>query len=111
VNEHYIDEQPSYFPPELVDCRPKNSKIMYHCYLIELKQNFGYDVPVHDIMLVMRRELDSDVGSMHFDLDVDKGSLAVNFKYVGVMHLSSDQVTSLFLFLCLFCFLTGLLYK
>jgi endoribonuclease Dicer len=77
---------------------------MYHCYLIELKQNFGYDVPVHDIMLVMRRELDSDVGSMHFDLDVDKGSLAVNFKYVGVMHLSSDQVTSLFFFFAYFAF-------
>ncbi|XP_059435828.1 endoribonuclease Dicer homolog 2 isoform X1 [Corylus avellana] len=91
-NERYIYEQPSYFPPELVGCCPKNSKIMYHRYLIELKQNFGYDVPVHDIMLLMRSELDSDVGSMHFDLDVDWGSLAVNFKYVGVIHLSPDQV-------------------
>jgi endoribonuclease Dicer len=73
---------------------------MYHCYLIELKQNFGYDVPVHDIMLVMRSKLDSDVGSMTFDLDVDRGSLAVNFKYVGEIHLSPDHVTSLFFFAC-----------
>ncbi|XP_059442582.1 endoribonuclease Dicer homolog 2-like isoform X2 [Corylus avellana] len=91
-NEHYIDEQPRYFPPELVGCHPKNSKITYHCYLIELKQNFGYDIPVHDILLVMRSELDSDVGSMHFDLDVDRGSLAVSFKYVGVIELSPDLV-------------------
>jgi endoribonuclease Dicer len=76
---------------------------MYHCYLIELKQNFDSDVPVHDIVLVMRSELDSDLGSMHFDLDVDRGSLTVNFKYVGVTHLSPEQVTSLFFFLSLLC--------
>jgi endoribonuclease Dicer len=97
-NEPYIEEQPNYFPPELVGCLPKNTQIMYHCYLIELKQNFDYDVPVHDIVLVMRSELDSDLGSMHFDLDVDRGSLAVNFKYVGVNHLSPDLVTSLLFF-------------
>ncbi|GLT72572.1 hypothetical protein SLA2020_444960 [Shorea laevis] len=90
-NEPYIEEQPCYFPAELVGCRPNNS--MYHCYLIELKQKFVYDVPVHDIVLVMRSELDSDlVGSMHFDLDVDTGSLAVNFKYVGVTHLNPELV-------------------
>ncbi|KAG6645299.1 endoribonuclease Dicer homolog 2-like isoform X1 [Carya illinoinensis] len=91
-NEPYIDEQPSYFPPELVGHLPKNSNILYHCYLMELEQKFVYDILVHDIVLVLRNKLESDIGSLHFDLDVDRGSLTVNFKYVGVMHLSTDQV-------------------
>ncbi|XP_041017409.1 endoribonuclease Dicer homolog 2 isoform X3 [Juglans microcarpa x Juglans regia] len=82
-NEPYIDEQPCYFSPELVGRWPKDSDIMkYHCYLIELKQSFVYDIPVRDIVLVMKNELGSEVGSMHFDLDTDRGSLTVNFKYV-----------------------------
>ncbi|XP_041017414.1 endoribonuclease Dicer homolog 2 isoform X7 [Juglans microcarpa x Juglans regia] len=92
-NEPYIDEQPCYFSPELVGRWPKDSDIMkYHCYLIELKQSFVYDIPVRDIVLVMKNELGSEVGSMHFDLDTDRGSLTVNFKYVGVINLRPDQV-------------------
>jgi endoribonuclease Dicer len=64
-----------------------------------LKQNFAYDIPVHDIVLAMRSELEPDVGSMHFDLDVfDKGSLTVNFEYLRVIHLKPDQVISHFFF-------------
>jgi endoribonuclease Dicer len=67
-----------------------------------LKQNFVYDVSVQDIMLAMRSELDPEVASgMHFDLEVGRGSLSVNFKYIEVIHLSPDQVTS-FLFFPLF---------
>uniref|UniRef100_A0A2N9FEH6 Uncharacterized protein n=1 Tax=Fagus sylvatica TaxID=28930 RepID=A0A2N9FEH6_FAGSY len=91
-NEPYNEEQPSYLPPELVDRCPKNSDIMYHCYLIKLKQNFGYDIPVHDIVLAMRSELEPDVGSVHFDLDTDKGGLSVDFKYVGKINLKPNQV-------------------
>ncbi|KAB1227320.1 hypothetical protein CJ030_MR1G000270 [Morella rubra] len=90
-NEPCTDEQPSYFPPELVGHFPMDSDMKYHCYLIELKQNFAYDVPVHDVVLIMRKELESDVVSMSFDLDADRGSLTVNFKYVGVINLSIDQ--------------------
>ncbi|KAJ4721645.1 endoribonuclease Dicer-like 2-like [Melia azedarach] len=50
-------EQPIYFPPELVNQCPQESKITYHCYLIELKQNFNFDIPVHGIVLAMRAEL------------------------------------------------------
>ncbi|KAB1221117.1 hypothetical protein CJ030_MR3G024362 [Morella rubra] len=91
-NEPFIDEQPSYVPPELVGRFPMNSDTEYHCYLIELKQNFAYDVPVHDIVLVMRNELESDVVSMPFDLDASRGSLTVDFKYVGKINLSIDLV-------------------
>ncbi|KAF3970735.1 hypothetical protein CMV_005595 [Castanea mollissima] len=90
--EPYNDEQPCYFPPELVDRCTKNSNIMYYCYLIELKENFSYDFPVHDIVLVVRSELEPDIGSFNFDLDVENGSLKVNFKYVDVIHLTPDQV-------------------
>ncbi|KAM4070956.1 hypothetical protein ACB094_11G024800 [Castanea mollissima] len=90
--EPYNDEQPCYFPPELVDRCTKNSNIMYYCYLIELKENFSYDFPVHDIVLVVRSELEPDIGRFNFDLDVENGSLKVNFKYVDVIHLTPDQV-------------------
>lgn len=74
---------------------------MYYCYLIELKENFSYDIPVHDIVLVVRSELEPDIGSFNFDLDVENCSLKVNFKYVGLIHLTTDQVISL----SLLCFI------
>ncbi|XP_035549379.1 endoribonuclease Dicer homolog 2-like [Juglans regia] len=93
-NEPYVDKQPSYFPPELVGHVPKNSNILYHCYLmeLELEQKFVNDIPVHDIVLVLRNKLESELESLHFDLDVDRGSLTVNFKYVGEINLRTDQV-------------------
>ncbi|KAG6645314.1 hypothetical protein CIPAW_08G113800 [Carya illinoinensis] len=91
-NEPYVDEQPSYFPPELVGHSPKNSNILYHYYLMELEQKFDYEIPVHDIVLVLRNKLEAELGSLHFDLDVGRGSLTVNLKYVGVINLSTDQV-------------------
>ncbi|XP_040999401.1 endoribonuclease Dicer homolog 2-like [Juglans microcarpa x Juglans regia] len=91
-NEPYVDKQPSYFPPELVGHVPKNSNTLYHCYLMELEQKFVYDIPVHDIVLLLRNKLESELGSLHFDLDVGRGSLTVNFKYVGEINLSKDQV-------------------
>ncbi|KAJ4721643.1 Endoribonuclease Dicer-like [Melia azedarach] len=65
---------------------------MYHHYLIELKQNFYYDVPVHDIVLAMRTELEPDIANLNFDLEVDRGRLTVNLKHVGVMELTPEQV-------------------
>ncbi|KAG6700475.1 hypothetical protein I3842_08G113800 [Carya illinoinensis] len=91
-NETYIDEQPSYFPPELVGHIPKNSNISYHYYLMELEQKFVYEIPVHDIVLVLRNKLEAELGSLHFDLHVGRGSLTVNFKYVEEINLTTDQV-------------------
>ncbi|BBH06838.1 dicer-like 2 [Prunus dulcis] len=91
--EPYDDAQSSYVPVELVKPFCSNdASISYHCYLIELNQNFGYDIPVHDIVLGMRSELDCDIANMHFDLEVGRGTLTMNFKYVGEIHLSSEQV-------------------
>ncbi|XP_042993295.1 endoribonuclease Dicer homolog 2-like [Carya illinoinensis] len=91
-NEPYVDEQPSYFPPELVGHIPKNLNMLYHYYLMELEQKFVYDIQVHDIVLVLRNKIEAELGSLHFELDVGRGSLTVNFKYVGVINLSTDQV-------------------
>ncbi|KAG6700460.1 endoribonuclease Dicer homolog 2-like [Carya illinoinensis] len=92
-NEPYIDEQPSYFPvPEPVGHLPKNSNILHHYYLIELEQIFVYDIPVRDIVLVLRNKLEAELGSLHFDLHVDRGRLTVNLKYVGEINLTTDQV-------------------
>ncbi|XP_034923676.1 endoribonuclease Dicer homolog 2 [Populus alba] len=94
-NERYDDEQPIYLPPELVSQGPQNLKTKYYCYLIELNQNFAYDIPVHDVVLVVRTELESDViRSMGFDLEAERGLLTVNLRYIGDIDL--EQVLVLF---------------
>ncbi|KAJ6902410.1 hypothetical protein NC651_020022, partial [Populus alba x Populus x berolinensis] len=87
-NERYDDEQPIYLPPELVSQGPRNLETKYYCYLIELNQNFAYDIPVHDVVLVVRTELESDViRSMGFDLEAERGLLTVNLRYIGDIDL------------------------
>ncbi|KAJ4721640.1 Endoribonuclease Dicer-like [Melia azedarach] len=90
--EPYKEEQPIYFPPELVNQCTQETNTTYHRYLIELKQNFHHDVPVHDIVLAMRTELESDIVNLKFDLEVDGGGLTVNLKRVGVVQLTPEQV-------------------
>lgn len=81
-------------PIELVKPCSNDTSILYHCYLIELNQNFAYDIPVHDIVLGMRSELDCDIAKMHFDLEVGKGTLTAKFIKGGELHLDSEQVMS-----------------
>ncbi|EOY09714.1 Dicer-like protein isoform 5 [Theobroma cacao] len=90
--EPYNDDQPIFFPPELVNqCEHEDMK-KYYCYLIELKQNFDYEFPVHNIMLLVRSQLEIDNKSMGFELEVDRGFLTVNLKYVGLIRLDPSQV-------------------
>ncbi|XP_044470277.1 endoribonuclease Dicer homolog 2-like [Mangifera indica] len=91
-NDPYNDKQPIYFPPELVNEQAYIAKTMYQCYLIELKQNFNYDVPLHDIILAMRTELEDDILNVNFDMEVDRGTLTVSLKYVGFIELTREQV-------------------
>ncbi|XP_068342103.1 endoribonuclease Dicer homolog 2-like [Pyrus communis] len=88
------DEQPRYVPIELVKPPCSNdASVMYHCYLIELKPNFDCDIPVSDIVLGTRNELDCDtIANMNFELQVQGGPLTVNFKHAGDVSLSSEQV-------------------
>lgn len=98
-------------PIELVKPCSNDTSILYHCYLIELNQNFAYDIPVHDIVLGMRSELDCDIAKMHFDLEVGKGTLTAKFIKGGELHLDSEQVMlSLLLLLFFFKFFLDNIY-
>ncbi|KAB1227316.1 hypothetical protein CJ030_MR1G000274 [Morella rubra] len=85
-NEPCIDEQPSYVPPELVGRFPMNSDTEYHCYLIELKQNFAYDVPVHDVVLVMRNELESDVDHYLQEVYEERHGIKLRFVHESMVN-------------------------
>ncbi|WJX27542.1 hypothetical protein P8452_16351 [Trifolium repens] len=91
-NEPFDEEQPSYVPFELVNRMSNNSNTIYYCYLIELKQNFSYDITVQDIFLATRVELDPEIGCTKFDMCFDRGSLSVELKFKGSLDLSPDQV-------------------
>ncbi|KAF3452493.1 hypothetical protein FNV43_RR02926 [Rhamnella rubrinervis] len=91
-NQPYDDEQPSYVPVEMIGLvGPRDASITYHCYTVELKQSFEYEIPVHNVVLCMRSQLEFDIGNMNFDLQVDRGNLSVNFRYVGIIQLSPEQ--------------------
>ncbi|KAK9673492.1 hypothetical protein RND81_12G170800 [Saponaria officinalis] len=91
-NEPYDDNQPSYIPPEFVSNDFKSGAAVYHCYLLELKQDFYSEIPLHDVILVLKNELEADVGCIEFDMNVDWGNMSVNLKYAGTMNLTDDQV-------------------
>ncbi|KAE9599183.1 putative ribonuclease III post-transcriptional gene silencing PAZ-Argonaute family [Lupinus albus] len=91
-NEPYNEEQPSYVPPQLINHLSKDDKTMYHCYLIELKQNFSYDISVCDIVLATRSELDPETESTQFEMCFDHGSLSVNLRRIRAVHLSPNEV-------------------
>ncbi|KAI6684308.1 hypothetical protein NL676_030221 [Syzygium grande] len=91
-NEPYNEDQPAYFPPELVKHHPNESKTLYHCYVIELRQNFNYDVTVQNIVLATRSKLEDDICGMSFELEVPRGFLSVNVSYMEEIHLDEEQV-------------------
>ncbi|KAK8484509.1 hypothetical protein V6N11_021492 [Hibiscus sabdariffa] len=90
--EPYNDDQPIFFPPELVTQGLQESLTKYYYYLMELKQNFDYEFPVHNIMLLLRSQLEMDEKSVGIELEVDRGTLTVNMEYIGPISLNSDQV-------------------
>ncbi|KAH9734169.1 Endoribonuclease Dicer [Citrus sinensis] len=91
-NEPYNAEHPIYLPPELVNQSPQDTKITYHCYLIELKQHFNYDISARNIVLAMRTELESEIKKVNFDLEVERGRLTVNLKHLGRIQLKPNEV-------------------
>ncbi|KAG2395488.1 Endoribonuclease Dicer-like protein [Vigna angularis] len=91
-NEPYDENQPAYVPFGLVNCVSNNSHTTYHCYLMELSQNFSYDISVQDIFLATRIVLDPEIGCTQFDMGFDRGSLSVKLIYKGTIDLSPDLV-------------------
>ncbi|GLT60476.1 hypothetical protein SLA2020_332400 [Shorea laevis] len=90
--EPYDDDQPIYFPLELVNHCSNSSKTKYYCYLVELKQNFDYEIPVENIVLAMRGRLETDIRNLGFELEVNRGTMTVNFKEIGAIYLSPEQI-------------------
>lgn len=94
VNESYNEEQPHYIPPELVNRFSHiDGNAVYHCYLVDLKQDFINDISPSDVILATRCELDPEViGLMEFKMCIDRGSLTVKFNYIGTKNLGLNEV-------------------
>ncbi|XP_028758759.1 endoribonuclease Dicer homolog 2-like [Neltuma alba] len=94
VNESYNEEQPRYIPPELVNRFSQiDGNTVYHCYLIELKQDFTGDASTSDVILAIKCELDPEVmESMKFEMRIDRGNLTVRFQYIGTKNLGLNEV-------------------
>ncbi|KAL8507745.1 hypothetical protein ACS0TY_018332 [Phlomoides rotata] len=90
--EPYVDEQPRYFPRELVGSCVNEAETRFDCYLIELKQDFQYDVKPQSIVLAIRGRLDNDLKFLNLDLDADRGKIIVSVKEVGYVTLNPEQV-------------------
>lgn len=95
-HEPYVEVQPRYFPCELVGSCANDAETRFDCYLIELKQDFQYEVKPQGILLAIRGRLDNDVENVNFDLDADKGKVIVSVKEVGYVTLNPEQVCEYF---------------
>ncbi|PWA72681.1 dicer-like 2 [Artemisia annua] len=89
----YVEEQVQYVPPELLGKCGSDSSKLYHFYSIQFNKKFEYDIPLQDIMLGVNTELELDNGRLLFDLDADRGSIAVSITYIGSSILTSEQIT------------------
>ncbi|KAF1002409.1 endoribonuclease Dicer homolog 2-like isoform X2 [Apium graveolens] len=88
----YIDEHDIYVPPELVGQVLNEAGKTYYCYLLELDSRFNCDIKVDHLMIAASSELIFDENNLTFELEVDRGSLAVDIKYAGSISLTFEQV-------------------
>ncbi|KAF9602740.1 hypothetical protein IFM89_030628 [Coptis chinensis] len=87
------EEQESYYPRELVLNWPSHIEEIYHCYTIEMQQNFDDDVSFENIILAVKSNLGNDFTHMDFKLFANKGSVGVNVVYAGTILLSPERVS------------------
>ncbi|XP_020210945.1 endoribonuclease Dicer homolog 2 isoform X2 [Cajanus cajan] len=94
--EELGNDHPSYVPSELVNCSSNDCKVRYHCYLMELKQDFTYTVSVRDIVLAIRSELDSEIvdSLSGTSFNVQRGKLSLNLTHLEPIQLSPEEVQS-----------------
>ncbi|KAL7252377.1 hypothetical protein ACSBR1_007043 [Camellia fascicularis] len=90
--EPYVDDQVEYFPPELVHNCTNDSVRTYHRYLIVLKRNFEYNIPLHPIVLAVRTKLEFSDENLACELETNRGTLKVQIEYIGELSLTSEQV-------------------
>ncbi|XP_058092762.1 endoribonuclease Dicer homolog 2b-like isoform X2 [Magnolia sinica] len=89
----YNAGQVDYFPGELVGHWVSFSALgLYHCYSLGLAGNVELDVPFRGISLIVKCKLEADFTATQFQLETVRGSVTVDMKYVGPVHLTTDQV-------------------
>lgn len=91
------DEESKYFPPELVSHCANDTETVYYCYVVDLQHDSYSSYQLRGIVLAVRTRLKFDDERLTFDLDVDKGSLLVQVNYSGVVRLTSEEVTIIFM--------------
>ncbi|XP_062215257.1 endoribonuclease Dicer homolog 2a [Phragmites australis] len=94
VVERYKHEQPDYFPEHLLDNWFSFSRLgLYHCYKISLERCFGTTTFPADVILAVKCDMGSDFISNSFKLWGVQGDVNVTMKYMGIIHLTKEQVT------------------
>ncbi|OQU91442.1 hypothetical protein SORBI_3001G180000 [Sorghum bicolor] len=92
VVDKYKEEQPDYFPEQLMDnwlsfCH----RGLYYCYKISLEGCSETTTPA-EIVLAVKCDLGSDFISTTFKLWGVQDYLSFTIRYVGVIHLNQEQV-------------------
>jgi len=91
VVEKYKEDQPDYFPEQLVDKWLHFSHLgLYYCYKISL-EGCSETTPA-EIVLVVKSDMGSDFTSNSFKLFGVQDYVSVTIRYVGIIHLNQEQV-------------------
>jgi endoribonuclease Dicer len=89
--EKYKEEQPDYFPEQLVDNWLHFSRLgLYYCYKISL-EGYSKTTPA-EIVLAVKSDMGSDFISNSFKLWGVQDYVTVTMRYVGIIHLNQEQV-------------------
>ncbi|TVU03862.1 hypothetical protein EJB05_50575 [Eragrostis curvula] len=93
VVEAHKHDQPDYFPEQLLDswlsfCH----RGLYYCYKISLEGCLGKATSSADIVLAVKCDMGSDFISNSFKLRGAQGEVNVTMNYVGIFHLTKEQV-------------------
>ncbi|KAK3146816.1 hypothetical protein QOZ80_3BG0272490 [Eleusine coracana subsp. coracana] len=93
VMETYKQEQPEYFPEQLLDNWFSFSRHgLYYCYKISLDGNLGKATSSADIILAVKCDMGSDFIYHSFKLWGVHGDVNVTITFVGIIHLTEEQV-------------------
>ncbi|RAL54476.1 hypothetical protein DM860_001604 [Cuscuta australis] len=89
----YIDEQPRYFPLELIGCGSSDPETALHCYLIEL-HHYCYDnTQLQNVILAVKVKLEADDDEkLTFELNVDGITREEPLLYLGQIKLTSEKI-------------------
>ncbi|KAG2547662.1 hypothetical protein PVAP13_9KG468200 [Panicum virgatum] len=91
VMEKYKEDQPDYFPEQLVDKWLHFSHLgLYYYYMISL-EDCSETTPA-EIVLAVKSDMGSEFTSNSFKLLGVQDYVSVTIRYVGIIHLNQEQV-------------------